>query len=171
MSGTRFCTGHSCWCSWAGGQGPLVPRFDVFVKTGPLMTLSPPSLKQHQSIWKPFVGFLQRMFRSDHLQHLLGVYLPTALNPLDKLNQRLKRQHQRTPVWADPIVQIHCGAACISDYSTSWHCDFCVKHGAKYSLSKNKEMKTCFDCESGNPCPSMLLHLLNISEKMAMFDG
>ena len=46
----------------------------------------PPSLHQHQSIWKPFAWFPQRRLRCDYLQHLLSVYLPKALNP-DKLKQ------------------------------------------------------------------------------------
>lgn len=100
MSGTRYCTGRCCWCSWAGGgRGRRCPGLMcqgvVFVKTAPLMTPRPfsnsrplpPSLQQHPSIWKPFAGFPQRKFRLDHLQHLLSVYLPAALNPLDKLKQ------------------------------------------------------------------------------------
>lgn len=80
-----------------GRQCPgLMCRGVVFVKTGPLMTLSPspavglslpPSLQQHWSIWKPFARSPQRKFRPDHPQHLLSVYLPTALNPLDKLKE------------------------------------------------------------------------------------
>lgn len=31
------------------------------------------------------LGFHGERFRLDHLQHLLSVYLPTTLNPLDKL--------------------------------------------------------------------------------------
>lgn len=97
MSGTRFRVGRgivgAAELGAPGGQ-ELCPGLMswgiVFVKTGPLMTLSQPlpaylNPNSTSQSGNHLLGFHGERFRLDHLQHLLSVYLPTTLNPLDKL--------------------------------------------------------------------------------------